>query len=97
MVKTTNNLLVALFAGIFYIFGTPAFSQSTPPLDKPIEKPPIDQMSESGRIQEKIDKRRNKQNSPDSDINHSNNPNVNPVEDHSGANHNILYPENMMK
>lgn len=82
------SIFVVFFVGVFYIFSSSAFSQSTPPLDKPIEKPPIDQMSESGRIQERNDEQRRKKNSPDSDENHPHNPNVNPVEDHTDANPN---------
>ncbi|SDX49494.1 hypothetical protein [Nitrosomonas oligotropha] len=55
---TIRNILIAIFIGILFIFSSPAFSQSIPPLDKPVEKPQIDQMSESGRIQERNDIKR---------------------------------------
>ena len=61
-------LIVALLVGVI-LFVSSAFSQSTPPLDKPIERIPADQLSESGRIQQKNDERRSKINSPDSDEN----------------------------
>ncbi|MBX9917207.1 MAG: hypothetical protein E6Q59_09155 [Nitrosomonas sp.] len=80
---TIRNILIILIIGIPFIFSSPAFSQSTPPLDKPVEKPQTDQMSESGRIQERNDIKRRELNSPDSDENHPNNPNVNQAEDHS--------------
>lgn len=89
MIKFNKILLLFIISAVFVLTSTSVFSQSTPPLDKPIEKPQADQMSESGRIQEKIDKRRNRKNSPDSDKNHSNNPNVNPAEDHSKDNPNL--------
>jgi hypothetical protein len=62
-----NRLTIVLLASAFYFGSSSAFSQSTPPLDQPIEKTPIDQMSESGRIQEEKDRQRSKTNSPDSD------------------------------
>lgn len=62
-----NRLIGALLVGTLNFGGSSAFSQSTPPLDQPIEKTPIDQMSESGRIQEEKDRQRSKTNSPDSD------------------------------
>ncbi|MBL8496483.1 hypothetical protein ABF87_03515 [Nitrosomonas sp. JL21] len=65
--------------GIILNMNSRAYSQSTPPLDKPIEKPPLSQMTEEGRIQEKIDKKRLKKNSPDSDINHPQSPNIDPA------------------
>lgn len=63
---------------------SPAFAQSTLPLDKLIEKPPINQMSESGSVQEKNDAHRRKTRYPNSDKKHPNdsvtdrNPNANP-------------------
>ncbi|MBL8499898.1 MAG: hypothetical protein LZF63_06175 [Nitrosomonas sp.] len=60
--------LAALILGSIYMSGSSAFAQSTPPLDSPIEKP-VD-MSESGRIQEESDRRREKADSPDSDEKH---------------------------
>ena len=86
MTTIINILFIVFLVGTFYSFSSSAFSQSTPPLDKPIEKPPIDQMSESGRIQERNDELRRKTNSPDSDEFHPNNPNTNPVGNHSDAN-----------
>ncbi len=80
---TIRNILIVLIIGILFIFSSPAISQSTPPLDKPVEKPQADQMSESGLIQERNDTKRRELNSPDSNENHSNNPNVNQAEDHS--------------
>ncbi|MBS0300229.1 MAG: hypothetical protein JSR32_09950 [Proteobacteria bacterium] len=62
-----NSLAAVLLVGAFCFDSSFVFSQSTPPLDQPIEKTPIDKMSESGRIQEEKDKQRNKTNSPDSD------------------------------
>jgi hypothetical protein len=53
------------------MWGSSAFAQSTPPLDLPIEKPT--DMSESRRIQEESDRRREKTNSPDSDEKHQGN------------------------
>lgn len=64
-------LIVALLVGVIF-FGSSAFSQSTPPLDKPIERTPADQLSESGRVQQMIDEKRDKTNSPDSDNNYHN-------------------------
>lgn len=88
MIKIINILLIAIFVVVFHIFGPFAFSQSTPPLDKPIEKPQASQMSESGRIQEKADAKRNRTHSPDSDKNHIDNPNVDSAEGYSEANKN---------
>lgn len=76
MVKIININTLFVFFGIIYIFSSSAFAQSTPPLDKPIEKPPVSEMSEAGRIQEKNDVNRMKEDSPDSDENHPNSPNV---------------------
>ncbi len=76
-------ILVAVF-----VLASAAFSQSTPPLNKPIEKPQADRMSESGRIQEKIDERRNSKNSPDSDQNQLNPTNLNPSKDDPRPNQN---------
>jgi hypothetical protein len=81
MNKITKVLLTYIIGIIFALGSTSAFAQSTPPLDKPVEKPKANEMSESGRIQEKIDERRNKSDSPDSDKNHSGNSNVNPGKD----------------
>lgn len=75
MAKIISTLFV-FFIGIFYIFNSSAFAQSTPPLDKPVEKPPVNEMSESGRIQERNDANRMRENSADSDKNHPNSPNV---------------------
>lgn len=68
-----NRLVVALLVGVFNFGSSSAFSQSTPPLDQPIKKTPIDQMSESGRIQDEKDRQRSKTNSPDSDENQQDN------------------------
>ena len=78
----SKKILVTLVLGLISCYSPIAFSQSTPPLDKPIEKPKAGQISESGRIQEKNDEKRRKLNSPDSDKNHLNNSNVNPTEEH---------------
>ena len=64
-----NLFIVGLFIGII-IFVSTAYSQSTPPLDKPIESTPADQLSESGRVQKLIDEKRDKAKSPDSDNNY---------------------------
>lgn len=62
-----NKITVILLVGASYFGSSSVFSQSTPPLDQPIEKTPINKMSESGRIQEEKDRQRDKTNSPDSD------------------------------
>lgn len=70
--------LSLMFLCIFS-FNTNLLAQSTPPLDKTIIKPPPSQMTEEGRIQEKNDQKRIKDNSPDSDLNHPNSPNIDPI------------------
>ena len=88
MITIINILLVIFSIGIFYTFIPSALSQSTPTFDQPIEKPLIDQMSESDRIQKRNDEQRRKTNSPDSDENHPNNPNTNPLGSLSDVNAN---------
>ena len=86
MVSIKKSVQTVAFV-VYVLTISSAFSQSTPPLQKPIEKPPIDQMSESGRIQEKIDERRNRQNSPDSEMNQINlNPDKKPPKTHQNPN-----------
>jgi hypothetical protein len=67
--RNFSGILTVLLAGSFYLLSFSAFSQSTPPLDKPVAKPVDGQISESGRIQEKNDAQRDKKNSRDSDKN----------------------------
>ena len=66
-------LPVAFFIEIFYLISSSAAAKSTPPLGKPIEKPPAGQMSESGHIQERNDADLIRKNFPDRNENHLNN------------------------
>ncbi|SFF16609.1 hypothetical protein [Nitrosomonas sp. Nm166] len=65
-----TKIKIFLVFGFFFTFSSFAFSQSTPPLDKSAEKPRSDQISEPGRIQEKMNASRNRTGSPDNDQNH---------------------------
>ena len=64
-----SNKEVILIVGCLFLLSPPVFSHSTPPLEKPIGITPAEQLSEPGRIQNEIDKKRNETNSPDSDAN----------------------------
>lgn len=64
-----RNFLVLVIA-FFFIFSSSAFSQSTPPLDKPVEKSRADQISEPGRTQEGLNAKRNGMGSTGSNENH---------------------------
>ncbi|SEG17463.1 hypothetical protein [Nitrosomonas ureae] len=64
-----SNKKIILITGCLFLLSLPVFSQSTPPLEKPIGITPAEQLSEPGRIQNEMDEKRNETNSPDSDAN----------------------------
>ncbi|PTQ83203.1 hypothetical protein [Nitrosomonas ureae] len=65
----SNKEVVLIVGCLLFLLSSPVFSQSTPPLEKSIGITPAEQLSEPGRIQNEIDKKRNETNSPDSDAN----------------------------
>jgi hypothetical protein len=66
MHKTIIGLLAVLILGSNYMPGSEAFAQLTQPLDLQVEKQ-ID-MSESGRIQEEVDRRPETTNFPNRNV-----------------------------